>query len=200
MNKLLVGLTGGIGAGKTQVSDRFADLGVTIVDTDVIARHVVAKGSDGLAAITEHFGTKVLTADGQLDRAQLRELVFNQPEQRQWLNRLTHPMIRAEMLVQCQQAASAYVVVVVPLLLEGDMHQLVDRILVVDVDEQTQLKRTIARDNNNPELVKKIIASQIDRPSRLAKADDIIDNSAQLCDLQHQVVKLHQYYLSLTEK
>lgn len=196
---LIIGLTGGIGSGKTQASDHFAKLGVDVVDTDVIARQVVAKGSSGLAQIVEHFGEDVLSDDGSLNRSELRQRIFDNPEQRQWLNQLTHPLIRQQALQQCQQASSPYVVLVVPLLLEGEMHQLVNRILVVDVDEQTQVERTCSRDNNGADLVKQIIAAQIDRDSRLARADDIIDNSGTLLQLQQQVEQLHQRYLTLAE-
>ncbi|WP_028116189.1 dephospho-CoA kinase [Ferrimonas senticii] len=198
-NKLIIGLTGGIGSGKTQVSDRFAALGITVVDTDLIARQVVQPNTLGLAAIIEHFGPELLTSDGQLDRAALRQRVFTDESQRQWLNQLLHPLIQAEAISQCQAASSPYVLLVVPLLLEGDMHQLVARILVIDVDRQTQIDRTCARDNNNPSLVNKIIDSQISRAQRLARADDIIDNSGDIAELDSQVLRLHQQYLALSE-
>ncbi|WP_298443207.1 dephospho-CoA kinase [uncultured Ferrimonas sp.] len=199
MKPLIIGLTGGIGSGKTQVSDHFGQLGATVVDTDIIARQVVAPGSKGLATLVDHFGKSILQPNGALDRAALRQIVFNDHDARQWLNQLTHPLIRQQLLAQCRAATTPYVIAVVPLLLEGDMHQLMDRIAVVDVDEATQIRRTTLRDNNDAALVKNIIASQIDRQSRLQRADDIIDNSRDLKHLQHQVELLHQHYLRLTE-
>ncbi|WP_345317809.1 dephospho-CoA kinase [Ferrimonas gelatinilytica] len=200
MSHYWIGLTGGIGSGKTQVSNAFADLGITVVDTDLIAREVVAPGTPGLAAIADHFGPEVLHPDGSLDRAKLRQRVFADEQARQWLNQLTHPLIREAMLAQCRAATSPYVIVVVPLLAEGDMQPLFQRILVVDVPESVQITRTSVRDGNDIEQVKRILARQASRKQRLAIADDVIDNSGTKEALKAQLLPLHQFYLDQAEK
>ncbi|MFI3246922.1 MAG: dephospho-CoA kinase [Ferrimonas sp.] len=196
----LIGLTGGIGAGKTQVSELFASLGITIIDADLLAREVVALNSPGLAAIATHFGHEILLPDGQLNRAALRQRIFADESQRQWLNQQLHPRIRTALLAQWQQASGPYVVAVVPLLLEGDLPSLMQRIAVVDVPPELQLQRTCARDKNRPELVQKIIASQMERQQRLSMADDVIDNSQDLAHLTAQVHALHRHYLLLGQE
>ncbi len=196
----LIGLTGGIGAGKTQVSELFASLGITIIDADLLAREVVALNSPGLAAISAHFGNEILLPDGHLDRAALRQRIFTDESQRQWLNQQLHPRIRNALLAQWQQASGPYVMAVVPLLLEGDLASLMQRIVVVDVPPELQLQRTCARDDNSPELVQKIIASQMARQQRLSMADDVIDNSQDLAHLTSQVHALHRHYLLLGQE
>ncbi|MGL4899407.1 MAG: dephospho-CoA kinase, partial [Shewanella sp.] len=132
MSKFVVGLTGGIGSGKTTVANLFAELGITLVDADIVAREVVAKGSAGLNAIVAHFGSQILTPEGELDRGKLRQRIFSHDEERLWLNQLLHPMIRQTMLTQVNQATSPYVIMVVPLLFENGLDSLVNRVLVVD--------------------------------------------------------------------
>lgn len=197
----IVGLTGGIGSGKSTVAAMFAAHGVPIVDADIVAREVVAKGSPLLAQIAAHFGTTVLTADGELDRTALRQLVFQDKSQTEWLNQLLHPAIRAQMLQQLQQQTALYVLWVVPLLIENNLTDFCDRVLVVDVSEQTQLARAALRDNSNLEQIKKIMQAQVCRAERLAKADDVINNDRTLSeaesDLQQQVAALHQKYSAL---
>lgn len=197
MTPFIVGLTGGIGSGKTTVANQFAALGATLVDADVVAREVVAQGSDGLAAITAYFGEAVLDATGALNRRALRELVFADEDKKQWLNNLLHPLIRERMRMQTEQTSGPYVIWVVPLLFENQLDKLVNRTLVVDVPEALQLSRTLCRDQNSEQTVKHIIASQIDRRSRLEKADDVIDNSGEPADLTDKISGLHNVYLAL---
>jgi dephospho-CoA kinase len=193
--KYIVGLTGGIASGKTTVANLFAQYGIDLVDADVIAREVVSIGSDGLNAIKQHFGQGILLADNSLDRAALRAQVFNNPEQRLWLNNLLHPMIRRRMLDQVQASTSAYVIMVVPLLFENHLDSLVDTTLVVDIAPELQVSRTMQRDAVSKEQVEHILASQMTREQRLALADNIIDNQGEHEQLRSQVFRLHQQYL-----
>lgn len=195
MSTLVVGLTGGIGSGKTAVSDLFAKKGVTIVDADVIAREVVEPGQPALKEIIERFGSEMLLPDGSLNRRALREQVFNSNEDKDWLNELLHPAIRASMLRQTQQASSAYCILSVPLLVENGLNKVVDKVLVVDVDEQQQIMRTSSRDQQSKQQVEKIIAAQATREQRLAVADDVIDNNGPPSALIDQVEQLHLHYL-----
>lgn len=193
----IVGLTGGIGSGKTAVSDRFAELGIRVVDADVCARVVVEPGRPALAQIVDHFGPEVLQADGSLDRARLRQIVFANEAERKWLESLLHPLIFEEMWSQLQAATSPYAILVSPLLVEAGQNAICQRILVVDVPEDVQLARTMARDANSAEQVKAIMASQASRDARLAKADDVITNDSSLENLWQQVDEMHQRYLAL---
>ncbi|MFC0309366.1 dephospho-CoA kinase [Gallibacterium trehalosifermentans] len=199
----IVGLTGGIGCGKSTITALFAELGVPIVDADIVAREVVAKGSPLLQQITDHFGQTILLPNGELNRAALRQKVFQDPEQTTWLNNLLHPAIRTEMLAQLHRINAPYVLWVVPLLFENHLEPFCNRILVIDVSEETQLQRASQRDQNSTALIRKIMQSQISRQQRLAKADDIINNEQPLeknldC-LKDEVMKLHQYYLQLSQ-
>ena len=196
MSALLIGLTGGIGSGKTTVANLFADRGIELIDADIIAREVVAPGSEGLKAIVDHFGQEVLS-EGELDRAALRARVFNHPDELQWLNNLIHPMVRTTMTERGRAASSPYALLVIPLLVENGLQSLVERVLVVDLPEQEQLRRTMSRDSNDRALVEKIMANQASREQRLAAADDRIDNGGDLADLNTQVERLHQHYLTL---
>lgn len=198
MSKFVVGLTGGIGSGKTTVANLFAAEGITLVDADIVAREVVAKDSKGLKAIVEHFGTEMLTPEGELDRAKLRERIFNQSAEREWLNQLLHPMIRQEMLEQVKNATSPYVIMVVPLLFENGLDRLVNRTLVVDISPELQISRTVIRDQVDATQVNNIINSQCSRSEKLARADDIIDNQGEISTLKREVLALHQRYLQLS--
>ncbi|MEI8616356.1 dephospho-CoA kinase [Shewanella sp. PP-He15 brown] len=198
MSKFVVGLTGGIGSGKTTVANLFAAEGITLVDADIVAREVVAPGSKGLEAIVTHFGADILTAEGELDRAKLRQRIFSHPEEREWLNQLLHPMIRQEMLAQVEKATSAYVIMVVPLLFENGLDRLVNRTLVVDISPELQINRTVKRDNVDASQVNNIISSQCSRSEKLARADDIIDNQGEISTLKREVLALHQRYLQLS--
>ncbi|OBX10224.1 dephospho-CoA kinase [Gallibacterium genomosp. 3] len=199
----IVGLTGGIGCGKSTIASLFADLGVPIVDADIVARQVVEKGSPLLAKIAQHFGQEILLATGELDRAALRQRVFADPQEKTWLNQLLHPAIREEMLRQLKQTTAPYVLWVVPLLLENHLETYCDRILVIDVSEETQIQRATQRDQNSAALIRKIMQSQVSRQQRLVKADDVISNELpleqNLAYLKAEVQKLHQHYLSLSQ-
>ncbi|MFD2164961.1 dephospho-CoA kinase [Thalassotalea euphylliae] len=196
---MIVGLTGGIGSGKTTVANLFHALGIIIVDADIVARQVVKPGTAGLKAIIERFGIDILDKNNELNRAKLRELIFNNEEDKLWLNALLHPLIREEMLTQLRNSESPYTLLVAPLLFENKLEQFTNRTLVVDIPEELQIARTVARDNNPPELVKNIIEAQIERQTRLSKADDVIDNSDNdLEKLNHRIEELHQQYLMLT--
>ena len=198
MSKFIVGLTGGIGSGKTTVANLFAAEGITLVDADIVARDVVAQGSKGLEAIVNHFGPEILTPEDELDRAKLRQRIFSHPEEREWLNQLLHPMIRQEMLAQVEKATSAYVIMVVPLLFENGLDRLVNRTLVVDISPELQISRTVKRDNVDATQVNNIIESQCSRSEKLARADDIIDNQGEISTLKQEVQALHQRYLQLS--
>ena len=193
----VVGLTGGIGSGKTAASDRFASHGITVVDGDVVARQVVEPGTEALRKIIAKFGPGILQANGELDRASLREWVFSQPDERLWLEALLHPLIGQEVIAQLNAASSPYAVLVSPLLVDAGQTALCDRVLVVDVPEQVQIERTCRRDDNSEELVKQIIATQTSRERRLAAATEVLDNTGTLEDLQRRVDELHERYLQL---
>ncbi|GGP41357.1 dephospho-CoA kinase [Shewanella saliphila] len=193
--KFVVGLTGGIASGKTTVANLFAEFGIELVDADVIAREVVDKGSAGLAAIAQHFGNEILLADGQLDRATLRNQVFDNEAQRLWLNNLLHPMIRQKMLDQVNASTSKYVIMVVPLLFENHLDSLVTTTLVVDISPELQISRTMQRDGVSRQQVEHILASQMSRQQRLDKAEHIIDNQGDINLLRSQVSRLHKLFL-----
>ncbi|QRN33670.1 dephospho-CoA kinase [Pectobacterium brasiliense] len=193
----IVALTGGIGSGKSTVADEFAKLGTTIVDADIIARQVVEPGEPALDAIRLRFGDAMLNTDGSLNRAALRQRIFSSPEEKQWLNNLLHPLIHQETQAQFQAASAPYILWVVPLLVENGLQQRAQRILVVDVDKETQLARTLARDGISQQQAENILAAQATREQRLAYADDIIDNSRCPNELAPQVAELHRQYLEL---
>ncbi|MFA1561562.1 dephospho-CoA kinase [Aliivibrio fischeri] len=195
----VVAITGGIGSGKTTVADRFQALyNINIVDADIIAREVVNPGTEGLIQIEQHFGPQILLDDGHLNRAKLRECIFSEPSEKQWLNDLLHPLIRSEMQRQIALSTSEYTLLVVPLLVENKLQYLANRVLVVDVLEQTQINRTVNRDRVNHQQVKAILASQASREERLAIADDIINNDQQNNDLDMKISLLHEKYLLLS--
>ena len=197
MANWVLGLTGGIGSGKTAASDYLQSLGIGIVDADLIARQVVAPGEPALAAIAAHFGAQALQADGSLNRAWLRQQVFSHPQQRQWLEQLTHPLIRQTILQALSAATSNYVVLVSPLLIESGQQALTTRTLVVDVPPELQWQRASQRDHNSPEQIRAIMAAQINREQRLQAAHDVVDNSGTLADLHQQLLPLHQQYLQM---
>lgn len=192
----VVGLTGGIASGKTTVADLIAEQGINLVDADVVARKVVAIGSDGLAQISGYFGKAILLDDGSLNRALLREKIFSDDVNKQWLNNLLHPMIRAELLAQLAASNSPYTLLVVPLLVENNLTSLCDHVLVVDVDEQVQIARTIARDKVSAQQANAILKSQATRQQRLAAADSVVVNNDRQ-QLANDVAILHQKFLEL---
>ena len=196
----VIAITGGIGSGKTTVADTFhKNHNIDIVDADIIARQVVEPNTKGLISIVSHFGRSILLSDGTLNRAELRQRIFSNPNEKQWLNDLLHPLIREAMQQQLSLAQSAYVLLVVPLLIENQLQYLANRILVVDVLEQTQINRTINRDKVNAEQVKAILASQASRADRLAIADDIIKNDHNIPSLDGEISLLHNKYLLLSQ-
>lgn len=191
---LVVGLTGGIASGKTAVSRRFASLGVTVIDTDILAREVVAPGTAGLAAIRERFGDAVIDADGALDRRALRERIFSDPGARQDLEAITHPRIRGSVQARLAETPTPYALVVVPLLIETGWGEWMDRILVVDAPDHQQRERLMQRDGADPAEAERILASQATRDERLARADDVIVNDGDMAALDEKVAALHQRY------
>ncbi|WP_261844245.1 dephospho-CoA kinase [Aliamphritea ceti] len=192
---LIMGITGGIGSGKSSVSERFKKLGITIVDADIVAREVVQPGTAALNKISQHFGTETLNTDKSLNRSRLRSLIFASPKEREWLEALLHPLIRESIVSQLNSAASPYAILTSPLLLETDQHKLCHTIVVVDVTEEIQIERSCLRDNNSVEQIQKIIAAQIPRQERLDKANYIIDNSGPQSALNQQVSELHMQFL-----
>jgi len=199
MANWILGLTGGIGSGKSAVSAMFEQLGTTVVDADIVAREVVEPGSVGLKKIVEHFGKTILTSEGVLDRAKLRDIIFDNETEKAWLNALLHPLIRESMLKQLQQATSDYVILVAPLLFENGLEKLCNHTLLIDVPVTTQITRTSVRDNVSDAQAKKIIASQMSRADKQLKADDILDNDRALSEVAIDVKKLHQKYLTHAE-
>lgn len=197
MTQYIVALTGGIGSGKSTVANAFAALGVPLVDADVIAREVVQPDSPALHAIVQRFGPAMLSADGSLDRAALRARIFSDPAEKAWLNGLLHPLIQRQTEQQLRSARTPYVLWVVPLLIENSLQQRANRVLVVDVDRERQIARTLSRDGVSRAQVENILASQVSRQQRLACADDIIDNSGRPEEITDRVATLHQRYLAL---
>lgn len=194
----VVGLTGGIGSGKSAAAEHFARLGAAVVDTDAIAHELTRAGGAAIGALRAQFGEAVIAPDGAMDRAKMRALVFADPQARRRLEALLHPMIRAEAERRIAAASAPYVVLVVPLLVEsGNYRQRVQRVLVVDCSEPLQIERVVARSGLAPAEVEAIIRSQAPREARLAAADDVIDNSGDLAALHKQVEKLHEMYLAL---
>jgi dephospho-CoA kinase len=195
---MIVALTGGIASGKTAVSDRFANLGVPVIDTDRIARDVVAPDSEGLAAVREEFGAEVVD-DGVLDRAALRERIFADAEARGRLEAILHPRIADEARRRIAEVDAPYAILVVPLLVESGLFEDADRVLVVDVPERTQVERLEARDGMSREQAEAALAAQASREQRLARADDVIVNTGSLDDLAAEVDRLHAAYRELAE-
>ena len=197
--RLRIGLTGGIASGKSTVAQRFVDLGVPVIDADEAARAVVEPGTPGLAQVIERFGNGIADESGHLNRRALRDLIFSHPHSRRELEAILHPLIRADMEKSVERAVGPYVVMAIPLLVEGGSHDRVDRILVVDVDEAIQLQRVMARDGSTLEQARAILASQASRSARMAAADDVLLNSGTVTDLRQGVDRLHERYLRLAE-
>ena len=194
-----VGLTGGIGSGKTTISDLFAELGVDVIDTDEISRALTGKAQPAVAQIAEQFGPDVVAADGSLNRDRMREIAFSAPEAREILQGILHPLIRAEVQRRLAASAKLYALVVVPLLVESRGYDFADRVLVIDCSEEQQIERVMHRSGLSRDQVKAIMATQASRSERLAAADDVINNDGEMADLRSQVEKLHRQYLSLSE-
>ncbi|WP_152083459.1 dephospho-CoA kinase [Enterobacter oligotrophicus] len=192
----IVALTGGIGSGKSTVANAFSRLGITIIDADIIARQVVEPNTPALKSIEAHFGSRILNADGTLNRRQLRECIFSDSSEKVWLNALLHPIIHQETQRQIAEASSPYVMWVVPLLVENQLQNKADRVLVVDVSPETQIQRTMARDNVTRDHAEQILAAQATRAQRLAVADDVIDNNGAPDAIASDVARLHAQYLT----
>jgi dephospho-CoA kinase len=186
---LVVGLTGGIGSGKSAASAQFEILGRPIIDADIVAREVVEPGEEALKGIVEKFGPHMLSEDGQLNRANLRETVFSDTKSREWLEQLLHPIIRTRIMekIESYQGTAPFVILASPLLLETDQHKMVDHIIVIDVPESLQVERVISRDQNNKEQVQRIMEAQLSRQARLELADTVVDNSTNLENLKNQI-------------
>ncbi len=197
MKPWILGLTGGIGSGKSAAAERFAALGVHLVDADHAARWVVEPGRPALERIAEHFGDQILQADGTLDRAALRERVFQDAGERKWLEALLHPLIGEEVSRHLSQAQSPYAILVSPLLVESGQHRLSQRILVIDVPEALQLQRTMQRDGVSEAQARAILDVQSSRAERLRHADDVLVNDRDLAWLNAEVERLHSFYLTL---
>ena len=198
MSHYVVGLTGGIGSGKTAVSDRFAALGVVVVDADVASRVIVEPGRPALLAIHERFGDSVIASDGTLDRRAMGAIVFADPAERRALEAITHPYINEYMAGALAAAESAYAMLAHPLLIETGQTRVCQRVLVVDVPEALQIERTVTRDGREESQVREIIAAQASREQRLAAADDVIVNDKDLAHLDREVARLHEEYLALS--
>lgn len=197
---LRVGLSGGIGSGKSEVSRRFEALGVPVYDADLISRELVAPGQPALEAIARRFGPALLHADGRLDRAMLRERVFRDDQARQDLQRILHPLVRARLLHAADACGQGYCIFSVPLLLEAGFADLVDRILMIDVSPALQRQRASLRDGVSQQQIESIMRTQVERLQRLQAANDIIDNSGDLAGLDAQVRALHSLYLDLAAR
>jgi len=197
--KLAVGLTGGIASGKSAVSSAFEQLGVTTIDADTVAREIVAPGQPALDEIADRFGTDILDRDGGLKRGDLRRIVFDDDAARHDLEAITHPRIRAGLAEQRDAAESDYCILVVPLLVKSSMLDLVDRVLVIDAPEMTQLERLMSRDDIDETLARKMIAAQDARSERLAMADDVLINTGPRKDIADLAAALHAGYLRLAQ-
>ena len=196
---LIIGLTGGIGSGKSVASDKFKSLGITIVDADVASRTVVEPGKPALKEIEDHFGSGIITAEGKLDRNNLREIIATDPEERKWLESVTHPKIGEQITKEISESTSVYTLFVAPLLLETNSQEMCSRVVVVDVPKDVQIRRTAKRDRVSPNQVEQMVAAQMEREKRLEKADDVLLNSGTIEDLEKQVEELHKKYIQMVE-
>lgn len=206
---LSIGLTGGISSGKTTVANMFSELGITIIDADVIAHQITKPHTEPFNKIVQHFGKEILSADKRLNRSKLRHIIFNDPNERRWLEQLLHPIIITEMKNQITSAQSPYCILVIPLLIEAIqknsqqiVHQInfIDRICVVDIPQKLQISRARLRDNTTDVDINAILKSQTKREEKLALADDIIVNDSDLESLRERVNQLHQYYIDLAKR
>ena len=195
--RYVVGLTGGIGSGKSAAAQIFRTCGVEVIDADSLAREVVEPGQPALDDIAAYFGSELLTAEGHLDRAALRKIVFSNPEQKSWLENLLHPLIAKLLQRRLNATKSPYAILESPLLLETEQYKLVDRVIVIDVNEEIQIARSVRRDGSDEAVIRSIIASQIDRSKRIQHADDLVSNEEGLEQLREKVEALHSKYLGM---
>lgn len=193
---LKIGLTGGIGSGKSAASAHFAKLGAEVIDTDLLSRELVEPGQPPLAEIVDAFGERMLDGDGRLNRSRLRERIFADPVARRTLEEILHPRIREAMMARAQRSSAPYVIFVIPLLFETGQQSLVDRVLLVDVPEALQRARVGARDGLDDARIDRILQAQTDRETRLRGADDVICNDGTLDELRAAVEKLHLEYMN----
>jgi len=196
---LIIGLTGGIGSGKSVASDKFASLGITVVDADVASRTVVEPGKPALQEIESHFGSEIITEDGQLDRAKLREIIASDAEERKWLESVLHPRIGEQIAKEISESTSPYTLFVAPLLLETNSQEMCARVVVVDVPNDVQVERTAKRDKVPTDQVEQIVSAQMGREKRLEKADDVLLNTGTIEELEKKVEQLHKKYLQMVE-
>jgi len=196
---LIIGLTGGIGSGKSVASDKFKSLGITVVDADVASRTVVEPGKPALKEIEDHFSSGIITAEGKLDRNKLREIIATDPEERKWLESVLHPKIGEQITKEISESTSVYTLFVAPLLLETNSQERCARVVVVDVPKEVQIRRTAKRDKVSPNQVEQMVAVQMEREKRLKKADDVLLNSGTIEDLEKQVEELHKKYIKMAE-
>jgi len=197
---LVIGLTGGIASGKSTACACFESLGIPVIDADIIARQLVQPGQAALQQITQRFGNTILTTTGELNRAALRDIVFNDSTARLDLEAILHPLIRAEMQQQIDSIDAPYCVLAIPLLIETGQSDLVDRILVIDTDKDLQQQRLQQRDNLDDRAINAIMQAQVSRDQRLAAADDIVTNNGTVAALQTRLQRLHQRYLQLSQQ
>ena len=196
---LIIGLTGGIGSGKSVASDKFKSLGIVVVDADVASRTVVEPGKPALKEIEDHFGSGIITAEGKLDRNNLREIIATDPEERKWLESVTHPKIGEQITKEISESTSVYTLFVAPLLLETNSQEMCSRVVVVDVPKDVQIQRTAKRDKVSSNQVEQMVAAQMKREKRLEKADDVLLNNGTIEDLEKQVEELHKKYIQMAE-
>ena len=196
---LIIGLTGGIGSGKSVASDKFKSLGVAVVDADVASRTVVEPGKPALKEIQDHFGSGIITAGGKLDRNKLREIIATDAEERKWLESVLHPKIGEQITKEISESNSVYTLFVAPLLLETNSQEMCSRVVVVDVPKDVQIRRTAKRDKVSSNQVEQMVAAQMKREKRLEKADDVLLNSGTIEDLEKQVEELHKKYIQMAE-
>ena len=196
---LKIGLTGGIGSGKSTVAEMFSNLGITVIDADVIAHQLTQSGSDSFKEIKQLFGEEFISNNGELDRKKIAQTIFTNPSIKLALEKILHPRIKQHMLQEIEQAqACHYIILAIPLLLESDFTDLVDRIIVIDADDDLRIKRTQQRDSRTEKQIKDIMSHQVDRDHRLQRADDILNNNGNLDDLSDAVTRLHQQYKAMT--
>lgn len=195
-----VGLTGGIASGKSTISQLFSDLGIPVIDTDIISRQLMQVDQAAYLQTVQHFGNEIVNKDGSLNRPLLRKIIFRQPQQKSWLEKMLHPLIRQETeKAICQLTTDKYVLVVVPLMFETEFNKILDHVIAIECPEATQKKRLTQRDSIDGELAQNMISSQMDNQSRLARADSILHNSDDK-SRKKDVLKIHHKLLELAEK
>ena len=192
---MIIGLTGGIGSGKSAAADFFQNEGISVIDTDQLSRKVIEKDTPGYSKVVDSFGTNILDNNDSIDRAKLREEVFHDDEKREILESITHPLVRELMVQKISSSTSPYTIIMVPLIFETNSAKNYDRVLVIDCDVEIQLERAMARDENSADLIQKIIDSQCSRSERLSIANDVIPNNHSIEDLKKRSLAMHNFYL-----